>query len=183
MLIQQQNSQLILIDIQQRLADVMQEQLKARAIHNSVILAQAAQKLATPTIITRQYPKGLGELVPEIQNAMPDDQTLIDKTSFSCCGVTPFTLALDKQRRQIIIAGMETHVCVLQTAHELAEQDYQVFVVEDAVCSRKELNHHNALQRLSQAGIIITNTESVLFEWLRDAQNEHFKAISQMIKS
>ncbi|MDH5182546.1 MAG: hydrolase [Gammaproteobacteria bacterium] len=182
MLCQTEQSQLILIDIQQRLAEVMHGELKTLAINNSATLARAAGLLGIPQIVTRQYPKGLGELVADIEDTLPTDQALIDKTSFSCCGVALFIKALDNQRKQIIIAGMESHVCVLQTAHELAEQDYQVFVVEDAVCSRQPLNHHNAIERMRQTGIIITNTESVVFEWLRDARHEHFKTISQMIK-
>lgn len=182
MLCQSDQSQLILIDIQQRLAAAMDMQLQDRTIRNSAILAQAATLLNIPVNVTRQYPKGLGELITELQTVLPREQTRIDKTSFSCCAENKFNQAIDKQRKQVIIAGMESHVCVLQTAHELAEQGYQVFVVEDAVCSRQQFNHDNALRRMSQAGIIITNTESVVFEWLRDARHQHFKPISQMIK-
>lgn len=183
MLCRSDHSQLIVIDIQTRLAEAMQPELQARAIANSAVLAQAAQLLDVPTTVTRQYPKGLGELVPELAQALPDDQGLIDKTSFSCCGTDPFLQSLQDGRKQAVIAGMETHVCVLQTAHDLLQQGYyEVFVVEDAVCSRRELNHRNALERMRQAGIIISNTESVLFEWLRDARHEQFKTLSQLIK-
>jgi nicotinamidase-related amidase len=182
MLCRSEHSQLILIDIQARLAEAMQPELRARAVANSAILAQAAQVLGAPTIVTRQYPKGLGELVPELAQALPSEQPMIDKTSFSCCGTDPFLRALNGGRKQVVIAGMETHVCVLQTAHELLEQGYEVFVVEDAVCSRRVLSHGNGLARMRQAGIIISNTESVLFEWLRDARHEQFKTLSQLIK-
>ncbi|MDH5359398.1 MAG: isochorismatase family protein [Gammaproteobacteria bacterium] len=182
MLCQSDQSQLLLIDIQQRLAAVMDQSLHDRAIANSVVLATAASLLDIPLTVTRQYPQGLGELVTEVQAALPKDQVLIDKTGFSCCAETTFNNAINKQRKQVIITGMESHVCVLQTAHELAEQDYQVYIVEDAVCSRQRLSHNNAIARMRQAGMIITNTESVLFEWLRDARHEQFKSISQMIK-
>ena len=86
------------------------------------------------------------------------------------------------RRKQIILAGMEAHVCVLQTALELHATGLQIFVVEDAVCSRRMKNKINALARLRQAGVIVTNTESVLFEWLRDAGHEHFKTISALIR-
>ena len=87
-----------------------------------------------------------------------------------------------KQRNQVILTGMESHVCVLQTAMELKATGFDVFVVSDAVCSRHKHNHLNALQRMSQAGIIITNTESVMFEWLRDARHPQFKDISKLIR-
>ena len=182
MLCQSDQSQLLLIDIQQRLAAVMDQPLHDRTIANSAILARAASLLNIHLTVTRQYPQGLGELVTDIQATLPKDQALIDKTGFSCCAEATFNNSIDKQRKQIIIAGMESHVCIQQTAHELAEQDYQVFIVEDAVCSRQQFTHSNAIARMRQAGMIITNTESVLFEWLRDAKHEQFKAISQMIK-
>jgi nicotinamidase-related amidase len=175
-------SQVILIDIQTRLAEAMDPELRTRALANITNLVQAAQALGIPMTVTRQYPKGLGELVPELAQAIPQTQAMIDKTSFSCCGTVPFLQTLDKERKQVVIAGMETHVCVLQTAHDLLDQGYQVFVVEDAVCSRRELNHANALARMRQGGIIVSNTESVLFEWLRDAGHEHFKTVSKLIK-
>jgi nicotinamidase-related amidase len=181
-LCQESDSQLILIDIQARLAEAMHPELRARAIANAAILAEAARELAIPLTVTRQYPKGLGELVPELSEALGEQQVSVDKTSFSCCGTDPFLAALDGGRKQAVIAGMETHVCVLQTAHDLLARGYRVFVVEDAVCSRRELNHHNALARLRQAGVIVTNTESVMFEWLRDARHEQFKSLSRLIK-
>lgn len=179
---QQSQSQLVLIDIQARLAEAMHPELRSRAIANSAILARAAQALGVPMTVTRQYPKGLGKLVPELAEALADDAAQVDKTSFSCCGTDPFLSALDDTRQQVVIAGMESHVCVLQTAHDLLERGRQVFVVEDAICSRRELNHHNALARMRQAGIIISNTESVLFEWMRDARHEQFKTLSGLIK-
>ena len=85
-------------------------------------------------------------------------------------------------RKQIILTGIEAHICVLQTAMDLQNAKYDVFVVNDAVCSRQRENYENALQRLQQAGVIICNTESVLFEWLRDSRHEHFKTISALIR-
>lgn len=174
--------QLLIIDIQERLAAAMPEAVVAQVKNNSAILANAAQLLNIPLHVTRQYPKGLGELVPELKAAI-GDSACQDKTSFSCCGEQGFaTKLIDRSRPQFIIAGMESHVCVLQTAFELQDKGFAVFVVEDAVCSRNKLNHQNALRRMAAAGIIITNTESVVLEWLRDAQHEHFKTISGLIK-
>ena len=174
--------QLLLIDIQQRLVAAMPEAIAMQVSRNSAILARAARLLDVPLHVTRQYPKGLGELLTEVREAIGNSECC-DKTSFSCCGEAGFTGALKQHDRpQVIIAGMETHVCVLQTAFELQEQGYAVFVVEDAVCSRRKLNHENALRRLAQVGVTITNTESVVLEWLRDAKHPHFKTISGLIK-
>ncbi|MEJ2436053.1 MAG: isochorismatase family protein [Pseudolabrys sp.] len=108
----------------------------------------------------------------------------LEKTAFSCCAAEGFNTALDgaPERHQIVLTGMETHVCVLQTALELQAAGRQVFVVADAVCSRAKANHKNALRRLASAGVIVANTESMLFEWMRDAKHPQFKAISQLLK-
>ncbi len=173
-------SVLILVDIQERLVSAMPAGVRAQVLQNSTILAKAAAGLNVPLIVTRQYPKGLGDTVPPLAEK---GAAVIDKTSFSCCRAAGFSQALgDTKRSQIILAGMETHVCILQTALDLAASDYQVFVVEDVVCSRTKGNHRNAIRRMMECGIIVTNLESVLFEWLEDAQHPHFKGISQLIK-
>lgn len=100
----------------------------------------------------------------------------MEKTTFSACAALPLSAA------QVVIAGMEAHVCVLQTAIELAAAGREVFVVGDAVCSRTEENRTNALDRMRAAGVVVTNTESVLFEWLRDAGHEHFRELSKLIR-
>jgi nicotinamidase-related amidase len=108
---------------------------------------------------------------------------VLTKTSFSCCEAPGFLGTLDRERRpQVVLCGMEGHVCVLQTALELHELGWQVFVVEDAVCSRSPVHQGNALERMRQAGVIATNTESVLFEWLRDASHSQFRAVSALVK-
>lgn len=186
-LCQADNSQLLLIDIQGRLVAAMPEKVSERVIKNAAILAQAALLLEVPVIVSRQYPKGLGDtdetLLGVLAQGKPQDVTQFDKTAFSCCGEACFAQALgSSQRRQIILAGMESHVCVLQTAMDLHAQGYQVFVAEDAICSRNKHHHRNALARLAQNGISICNSESVLFEWLRNADHLQFKAVSALIK-
>jgi nicotinamidase-related amidase len=178
-----ETSQLVVIDIQERLASAMSEKVMARVIANTNTLLQAAALLDVAVMRSEQYPKGLGETRKEIQAHLPGNTACVEKTCFACTGSADFSNRLSKQRRpQIILTGIETHVCVLQTALELAEDGFQVYVVEDAVCSRNKHNHKNALNRLRNAGVIITNTESVIFEWLRDASHEHFKAISKLVK-
>ncbi|MBD3670254.1 MAG: isochorismatase family protein [Gammaproteobacteria bacterium] len=181
-LCREQDSQLILIDLQARLFEAMAPSLSSPALKNWSVLLQASRELDIPLHVTRQYPKGLGELVDEVALLLGNEQEMQDKTCFSCCRSDGFLKGLGSHRKQLILAGMESHVCVLQTAHELLAEGYEVFVVEDAVCSRAERNHRNAMERLRQAGVIITNTESVIFEWLGDAGHAMFKSVSKLIK-
>ena len=139
-------------------------------------MLEAAARLDIPVWLTEQYPKGLGSTVAELASKLPEGTRHIEKTSFSACAALPLT------RPQVVLAGMESHVCVLQTALELAAAGREVFVVANAICSRTEINHTNALARMQAAGVVITNTESVVFEWLRDASNEHFRVLSKLIR-
>ena len=182
LLCQAEQSLLLVIDIQARLASAMPDKVLKAVTQHTGWLLQAAGLLHIPVVRTEQYPKGLGETLEEVQQHCQQD-TRLEKTCFSCCGAQGFdeTLKLSG-RRQIILAGMESHVCVLQTAMELQIKGHEVFVVSDAVCSRDKHNHQNALQRMAQAGIIICNTESVLFEWLRDASHPQFKAVSKLLR-
>jgi nicotinamidase-related amidase len=179
-----ETSQLVIIDVQTRLAGAMPGEARERVVKNSAVLLQAAALLQVPAIATEQYPKGLGATEETLANHFAGRVDVVSKTCFACGGAEGFNRILDaaQGRHQTIIAGMESHVCVLQSALELQARGYQVFVVEDAVCSRSEANHRNAMARLRQAGIAVTNTESVLFEWLRDASHPQFKAISALIK-
>ncbi|MEJ2052298.1 MAG: isochorismatase family protein [Calditrichaceae bacterium] len=178
-----ERSQLVVIDIQQRLTSAMPEKVMARVIANTNILLQAAGLLDVAVIRSEQYPRGLGETREEVQQHFTDKTFCFEKTCFACTGSADFTSQLSKKRRpQILLTGIESHVCVLQTAIELADSGFQVYVVEDAVCSRNKHNHKNAIKRMRDAGVIVTNTESVVFEWLRDASHEHFKTIAMLIK-
>lgn len=176
-------SQLVVIDIQERLAAVMPDKVLASMMHNTETLLKAANLLEITVIRSEQYPQGLGKSKTEVSQHFNDETALVEKTCFACTDSPDFTHQLSKKRRpQIILTGIESHICVLQTALELHAQGFQVFVVEDAVCSRDRKNHKNAIKRLRAAGVTISNTESVIFEWLGDAQHEHFKAISKLIK-
>ena len=176
------HSQLVVIDIQERLVAAMPSKPRQQTLRNAERLAQAAKSLQIPITHTEQYPKGLGATDKKLRAHLPDTAA-IEKTCFSCCAADGFISALaSHQRQQIILCGMESHVCVLQTAIELQQAGYQVFVVEDAVCSRHKQHHQNALARLRQAEIIITNVESVIFEWLRDASHPDFKSLSRLLR-
>lgn len=173
-------SQLVIVDMQTRLASVMQPEAMQAAIKNCCILAAAAAMLEVPTVLTEQYPQGLGNTVPKLMSLLSHIKP-IEKTAFSCTAEPKFMRQLTGDRPQIILAGMEAHICVLQTALALVKTK-QIFVVEDAIISRNPAHKANAIARLRRAGCIITNTESVVFEWLGKAEGEHFKAISKLIR-
>lgn len=177
------HSQLLIIDIQDRLASAMPAKVLKKVIQNNNILLNAANELNIPVIHSEQYPKGLGNTVAEVSEQLPEACVAIEKTCFSCSEAEGFHDELAKHKRQqIIITGIESHICVLQTAIQLQRHGYTVYIVEDAVCSRKKSNHKNAIKRLRQNGVIISNVESVLFEWLRDATHPQFKMLSKLIK-
>ncbi len=177
-----EQSQLLIIDTQERLASAMGEKSRNSVLHNTSLLLQAASLLQVPTIKFEQYPKGLGPTEKVLLDNLPDGSSNYEKMSFSCCGSDEFCdSTLESPRKQFVLTGMETHVCVLQTAFELQQRGYQLFVVADAVCSRTGRNRRIALQRMAQAGITITSTESVLFEWLRAASHPQFRTISKLL--
>jgi len=177
------DSVLVIVDVQERLAAAMDPAVLAGVYRCARILLQAASRLAIPVLATEQYPKGLGPMVAELVEALPAGTPRLEKTAFSCLGAQSFSTALlAGGRPQVILAGMEAHVCVLQSALELRAAGREVFVVEDACCSRNARNHANARHRLRAAGVVVSNTESVVFEWLRDARSEHFKAISALLR-
>lgn len=178
-----QDSALVVIDIQERLAGAMPGADLKPFIQSVSVLLRAAAELDIPILTTEQYPRGLGETLAEIREHYPASASHMTKTGFSCCAADGFNATLQRLgRRQIILSGMETHVCVLQTALELQHLGFEVFVPEDGVCARSRQRTGNALDRLRQAGIIVTHCESVLFEWLGDAQHPQFKAVSTLVK-
>lgn len=183
MLARADNSVLVIIDVQERLAAAMSPGVRAGVMRNVSILLKAATLLGVPTLVTEQYPKGLGPTVAPVAEMLPGGTRRFEKTCFSCAGAASFSAALDESgRTQVILAGMEAHVCVLQSALELCAVRQGVFVIEDACCSRNREHHANAMHRLRAAGAVVANTESVVFEWLRDARHEQFKAISALLR-
>lgn len=178
-----EQSQLLMIDIQERLAAAMPDKVIDKVIKNNKILLKAASELGVPVIHSEQYPTGLGNTVSAIAKHLPATTPAVIKTCFSCSDNKDFnTLVAQHNRKQIILSGIEAHVCVLQTALQLHSQGFIVYVVADAICSRSKFNYKNAIARLRQAGVIISNVESVLFEWLRDAAHPQFKSVSKLIK-
>jgi len=174
-------SLLLLVDMQVKLANVMDAAAMQKVGRNCSILAQSASLLEIPMLYTEQYPRGLGHTLPDLA-ALLKPSTCVEKTAFSCCDEPAFNRQLTADHPQIILAGMEAHICILQTALGLQAQGKQVFVVADAILSRDPANKANAIERLQQAGIIVSNTESVVFEWLALAEGDAFKHISKLIR-
>ncbi|MFO7831221.1 MAG: hydrolase [Desulfuromonadaceae bacterium] len=173
------NTALLIVDVQERLVKAMANHIEVE--ESIAILQQGMDLLNLPTLITEQYPRGLGATVESI-SARGSNATVVEKTSFSCCGANAFVPALENLgAKQVVVTGMETHVCVLQTVLDLLHAGYQVHVPIKATCSRSDANRDNALERMQQAGAIITNVESVLFELLREAGSAEFKSISKLI--
>lgn len=183
MMTQTADSVLVVIDIQQKLVDAMPKGVRDRVVNEVNTLTTAAGALQIPVFVTEQYPKGLGTTEPALARQLPEQTQRIEKTAFSCAKVPEFMAALKASgRKQVILTGMETHICILQTSLDLRQAGYEVFVVEDGVSSRIKGNQYNALHRMRLAGVVITNVESVLFEWLGDAQHPQFKTLAKLIK-
>ena len=177
-----EDSVLVVIDVQERLCKAMDQQIFAGLTANTGILLDSAAELQVPVVITEQYVKGLGETLAELQEKAAAAPRL-EKMTFSCCGSAAFVETIRATgKRQIVITGMETHVCVLQTAIELLDAGYVVHLVQDAVMSRSEQNKQAALGMMQQAGVVITCTESVLFQWLKAAGTDSFKKLSKLVK-
>ena len=171
---------LVLVDIQERLAAVMNQRQKV--VDNCRRLIALCRMKNLPVILNEQYPRGLGPTISEIKEALETYDPL-EKMTFSCCGGDRFSSRLAAvNRREIILCGMETHVCVLQTCLDLLEEGYAVHAVSDAVCSRTKDNSDTALELMRDAGAVITCTETVLFQLLERAGTDDFKAISKLVK-
>jgi nicotinamidase-related amidase len=171
---------IVIVDIQERLAAVMDD--RPTVVSNCLHLIEAAKLLGIPVLITEQYPKGLGPSVGEIREAIPSYRP-IEKITFSCCREPRFVESLSASgKKKVILAGMETHVCVLQTCLGLFREGYTVHVAADAVCSRSKVNSETGLAFMRDAGAVVTCAETVLFQLLEKAGTEEFRAISKLIK-
>lgn len=174
------NTILLIVDIQERLATVMTE--KDQVVRNNLHLVELMKMLDIPIVVTEQYPKGLGPTVAGIREALPYYRP-IEKMTFDCCGQPAFLEELKKHnKRTIILTGMETHICVLQTCAGLLQNGFDVHLVQDAVCSRTKENWKTGVEFMRDAGAIVTCTETVLFQLLKAAGTGEFKKISKMIK-
>jgi nicotinamidase-related amidase len=172
---------LLVIDVQGKLASAV---FQSGFIEKNIgKLARACAILDVPVLYTEQYPKGLGATIQAIRDLLPENNLPVEKLSFSCCGSEEFMQRLRAHgRNDILIVGMETHVCVYQTAIDLLEFGYNVHLVTDAVSSRTEDNKVIGIRCIEKAGANLTSAEMAVFELLRIAEGEKFKAISKIVK-
>ncbi len=181
MLIEARRSLLLLVDLQTKLYAAMAPS-SAHFLARIALLARAAIQLDIPVVVTRQYPQGLGPLVPELAAVLPDSLRPLDKMTFSCCADPAIASALDTERDQVLVVGIETHVCVLQTALDLHARDRQVYVLADACASRSRADHDEALARMGREGVRQASVESTVFEWLRGATHPRFRDLVREIR-
>ena len=173
---------LVVVDIQEKLLPPIFE--KERLVRNSQLLIRLAGILHIPALLTTQYCKGLGPVVPEIASLLPGAKAM-DKLEFSCFGSQEFTAALKGlpgRRNTVLLCGMETHICVMQTALGALEHGYRVHVASDAVSSRAEWNWKIGLLRMRDAGAVISSTEMMLYELLRSSGTPSFKELLPFLK-
>lgn len=185
-LVHRASAVLVIVDVQARLAAVMD---RADDVASSIVrLIRAAALIGAPIVVTRQNPDGLGDTVPGIAAALEAASesvsvSIVDKDSFCACDEPAFLEALyETGRSQAVLAGMETHICITQTALTLAKKTYPVHVVADACCSRRETDHQVALDRLRAAGVVVTTSESVMYEAVSRAGTDEFRRLLAIVK-
>lgn len=177
--LKQQDAVLVVIDLQEKLMKAMKDHDKI--YKNTRLLLATANELDIPVVVTEQYPKGLGATVPEIKEKLKDFE-YIEKTTFTACGEQLIEYMKHSGRKTVIMTGSETHVCVFQTVRDLVELGYNVHVAKDAVCSRFDENYENGLVLMKDAGAVISNAETIVFDLLQKSGTPAFKAISPLLK-
>jgi nicotinamidase-related amidase len=179
-----QECALLVIDIQEKLLPPIQE--KQRLVRNAKLLLRMAGVLGLPVLATTQYAAGLGSVVPEVAALLPAETRVLDKTEFGCFQNAAFCSSaqpLAAQRPTLLLCGMETHICVLQTALGALEQGHLVHVAADAVGSRSELNWKLGLERMHDAGVVISSTEMMVYELLGGSGTAAFKKMLPYLKA
>ena len=180
MRIKAEESLFCLVDVQERLFPHVTN--KEEIEKNLITFVKGLKVLSIPFIVNEQYKKGIGETIPSLKEIV-EDYPHFEKTTFSCCQNEPTLEAIKTANKKVVIvAGIETHVCVLQTCIDLLENGFKVVLVTDCCTSRKQKDTDLAIQRLVQAGVIPTTYESILFELTVNAKNPCFKEISSLIK-
>jgi nicotinamidase-related amidase len=170
---------LLVVDVQTKLLPLIPR--AAELLGATRMLLEVAKLLGVPVLATEQYPQGLGPSAPEVVDLLPGDRPA--KVEFSCCAAPEVGLRLrELQRPAVLLAGIETNVCVLQTALDLVADGFQVAVAADAVAARYPLDHDLALRRMERAGVLLTTAETAAFEWLGTSAHPQFKALSRLIR-
>lgn len=180
--LKKEDAVLVLIDIQERLLPVVDEKERELLENRNLVLTKGCRALDVPILATQQYTKGLGPTIPSLREAL-GEFTPIEKTAFSAVREPSFMEALAALgKKTVILTGIEAHVCVMQTALDLMEKGYTVFLPVDCICSRKPMDKKLAAQRMEGAGVQLATCESVLFELCGGAREPGFKEISALVK-
>ena len=176
-----EDSVVIIIDVQEKLLNAVFN--KASLEKKATTIANTAKILGIPVIVTEQYPKGLGATVESLKEALPENTQYFEKTGFSALENKEVLEALKNSgKKQVIIFGIETHICVSQTTNALVQEGFEVSVIRDACGSRSELEYSAGLGRMKDNGAHILTTEIALFEWLKGAKHPNFKEVQTLIK-
>lgn len=174
---------LLCVDIQQRLCAAMPKEGLGQLVRNASRLIEGAKTLGVPILVSEQYRRGLGTTISELAALLPTGTPNLEKLEFSVWAAPELAAAIAASgRRQIVVMGMETHICVYQTVRDLSHIGYQVHVPHDAICSRDPENARVGLVLAERAGAVVTATETVLFDWLHRAGSPEFKAISALVR-
>ena len=172
---------LVVVDLQEAFRSPIPD--FAEIVVRTSLAVRGFSILDIPIIVTEQYPKGLGRTVEEIKLCLPDNAEIIEKTTFSSCGANSFSDKLKSlNAKQIVLCGIEAHICVNQTAHDLLSEGYQVHLLQDCVSSRTTHDKHTGIEKMRLSGVIPSNVEMALFELMRDSRHEKFKEIQALIK-
>jgi len=172
---------LVIIDMQEAFRSSISDFAETSA--RVALMAHAAQLLRLPVVVTEQYPKGLGRTAGEIRSVLPESLVPIEKTAFSSCGAHDFVKELEAVgARQVIVCGLEAHVCVNQTTHDLLARGYRVHLLTECITARAAHNREAGLAKMLQSGALPSTIEMSLFELMRDAAHEQFKAVQKLIK-
>jgi len=179
-MLDRKESLLLIIDIQERLVGALDKDV---VVKRTATLAKAAKIMEIPTIVTQQYSKGLGQTVEDIKQSLLKNTPIIEKSAFSAVKEKGFLDVLKSyNKNQIVICGIETHVCVHQTAADLITEGYDVYIAKDSCASRGKYEFKQGIERMEANGAKISCVETILFEWLRSSKNPYFKEVQALIK-
>jgi nicotinamidase-related amidase len=174
---------LLVIDLQARLGEAVDQAVWARTVKNTTVLLEAARRLGLPVIATEQDPETLGPTEEAVRAAFPEGLAPVRKMDFNCGALDAVRGPLRRdRRRQLVVAGMETHVCVFQSVRYLVERGFFVHVVADAVCSRGKENWRRGLELMAGAGATVTSTETVVYDLLQTAEHPEFEALTGLLR-
>jgi nicotinamidase-related amidase len=172
---------LVVVDIQEAFRNAIPD--FAVVASRASMAVRGFQILGVPVLVTEQYPKGLGPTAEEIKVVLEEGTPVVEKTAFSSCGANEFAAHLERLKtRQVVLCGLETHVCVSQTAHDLLDRGFDVHLLTDCVCSRFEHDKQAGLAKMRSSGVVPSSIEMALFELMRDSKHQQFKEIQELIK-